>query len=288
MGTHSKNLSKLKGFLKIIRPLNSIMLGFSILVGILISNKQRIYVPLDTLIFAYLSGFTLTGSAMVINDYFDYEIDLINEPKRPLPSGIIKKHEALFFSFLLSIFGVFFSYLNGISTFLIALFAWIMMMLYSSFGKKMGFIGNLMVSSCISLPFIYGGIIVSNLTSSLLFGLIAFLSNTGREVTKGIVDIDGDGKKGIRTIAVNYGAKTAAYFSVILYLSATITSVFPVLFNYVSFWYIPFVLVTDLGLIYISINLIKNYSRENSRKMKNLVLYCMFFGLLGFTAGSIF
>jgi len=160
-------------------------------------------------------------------------------------------------------------------------------MLYSSIGKRMGFIGNIMVSFCIALPFIYGGVLVSNLTPSLLFSLLAFLSNTGREITKGIVDVEGDKKQGIRTIAVLYGVKNAVNLSILLYLSAVISSLLPILLKYVTFWYIPFVLFTDLGLIYISIKLYKDNSRENSRKMKNLVLFCMLSGLIGFALGSI-
>lgn len=280
-------LSRLMGFFKIIRPINSIMLGLAILVGVLISSKNIFSISFSNFFFAFFSGFALTGSAMVINDYFDLDIDLINEPNRPLPSGLIKPKEALLYSILLSILGLIFSFFNGFATLIIAFIAWIIMMFYSSIGKRMGFIGNIMVSFCISLPFIYGGVLVSSLTPSLLFSLLAFLSNTGREITKGIVDIEGDKKQGIRTIAVLYGVKNAAYLSILMYLSAAIASLLPILLKYVTFWYIPFVLFTDLGLIYISINLFKDNSRENSRKMKNLVLFCMLSGLIGFAMGSI-
>ncbi|MBM3291843.1 hypothetical protein FJY84_04110 [Candidatus Bathyarchaeota archaeon] len=280
-------LSRLLGFFKIIRPINSIMLGLAILVGILISSKNIFSISFSNFFFAFFSGFALTGSAMVINDYFDLDIDLINEPNRPLPSGLIKPKEALIYSIVLSILGLISSFFNGLNTLIIASIAWVIMMLYSSIGKRMGFIGNIMVSFCIALPFIYGGVLVSNLTPSLLFSLLAFLSNTGREITKGIVDVEGDKKQGIRTIAVLYGVKNAVNLSILLYLSAVISSLLPILLKYVTFWYIPFVLFTDLGLIYISIKLYKDNSRENSRKMKNLVLFCMLSGLIGFALGSI-
>ena len=34
-----------------------------------------------------MSGPMLTGYTQTINDYFDREIDAINEPNRPIPSG---------------------------------------------------------------------------------------------------------------------------------------------------------------------------------------------------------
>jgi 4-hydroxybenzoate polyprenyltransferase len=53
----------------------------------------------------------------------------------------------------------------------------------------------------------------------------------------------------------------------------------------VSIWFIPFVLVTDIGLIWCSISLIRDPLRENARKIKRFVLYLFIFGLLSFIAG---
>ena len=41
------------------------------------------------------------GAANALNDVVDYEIDKINRPMRPLPSGFVKKRTALFISILL-------------------------------------------------------------------------------------------------------------------------------------------------------------------------------------------
>ena len=35
----------------------------------------------------FMSGPLLTGYTQTINDYYDREIDAINEPNRPIPSG---------------------------------------------------------------------------------------------------------------------------------------------------------------------------------------------------------
>ena len=42
-----------------------------------------------------MSGPLLTGYTQVINDYYDREIDAINEPYRPIPSGKITEQEAI-------------------------------------------------------------------------------------------------------------------------------------------------------------------------------------------------
>ena len=161
------------------------------------------------------------------------------------------------------------------------------MMAYSMWGKRTGFLGNLMVSSCISLPFIYGGLISGKIPASLSFSLLAFLSNTGREITKGIVDIQGDKTAGIRTIAVTRGATRAADIATLFFIGAVASSVIPVYLDLVSFWYIPFVLTTDIGLIMSSYQIIADPSRETSRKIKTRILYLMIIGLIGFAAGSL-
>jgi geranylgeranylglycerol-phosphate geranylgeranyltransferase len=127
----------------------------------------------------------------------------------------------------------------------------------------------------------------SAINHSIIFALIAFLANTGREVTKGIVDVEGDQAMGIRTVAISMGVMTAALVSVVFYLSAVIVSILPLYYGFVSFWYFPFVVVTDIGLIYISFSLIRDSSRENSRRIKNLVRMLMLCGLFGFLVGSL-
>ncbi len=275
------------GFFRILRPVNSVMMGLSILVGVAMAGGFSVGVPLDVLALAFVTGFSLTGSAMVINDYYDREIDAVNEPGRPIPSGDVKPSEAVAYSLGLSAVGLAAAYLTSMQSLAIAVFSWLLMMIYSAWGKRTGFLGNLMVSTCIGLPFVYGGVIAGNTSASLLFSALAFLSNTGREVTKGIVDIEGDGVRGVKTIAVSYGMDKAAYLASAFYMVAAVASILPIMLNKVTWWYMPFVAVTDAGLIYSAVTLLRDHSRETSRKVKNQVLYWMLFGLLAFAAGTL-
>lgn len=280
-------MGRLGGFLRILRPVNSVMMGVGILVGFVVAARFNSTLLLTPLALAFVTGFTLTGSAMVINDYFDREIDDVNEPTRPIPSGDVKPNEAIVYSVALSIVGLTAAYLTSIETLGIAVFSWLVMISYSAWGKRTGFPGNLMVSTCIALPFVYGGVIAGNVSTALLFSLLAFLSNTGREVTKGIVDTEGDKARGVRTIAVSFGSEKAAYLASLFYVVAVAASTAPILLGYVSYWYLPFVAVTDIGLLYGAVMLIRDHSRETSRRVKNQVLYWMLFGLLAFAAGSL-
>lgn len=281
-------MGRLVGFIKIIRPLNSIMMGFGIIVGILVSGRTDLLSFGWTLLYIFSTGFTLTGAAMAINDYFDREIDSVNEPQRPIPSGEVSPMEAIGLTIAFSLIGLLAAWLTCFYCFLVALFSWVIMVAYSAWGKRTGLLGNLMVSICISLPFMYGGLLAENLLASTIFSSIAFLTNTGREINKGIVDIRGDRVSDIDTVAVSHGPAFAAKLAAFFYSTAVSISFIPYLWDMVSIWYLPFVLVTDLILVYGSYSILTKPNREVSRKTKNIVLYGMLSGLVGFALGSIF
>jgi geranylgeranylglycerol-phosphate geranylgeranyltransferase len=275
-------------YLEIMRPFNSGMVGLAIIISAVITGGLGIINHVVLIILSFITGFTISGASMTINDYYDREIDAINEPKRPIPSGRISPKGAIIFTVILSIIGLASSFLISLWAFTTAVIAWMLMMSYSIWGKKRGLLGNLMVSTCIALPFIYGGLLSGKVLSSLSFSLIAFLSNMGREIVKGVVDIAGDKTAGVRTVAVVYGASMAANIATLFFLAAVASSAVPVYLHLVSYWYVPFVLITDAGLILSSYHIVMDPSRKNSREIKNRILYLMIVGLIGFAAGSLF
>ena len=282
-------MGKLSGYLRLMRPVNCLMMGFAVIVGSVLASSNILNNLWQNLIYGFLTGFVLTAASMTINDYCDSEIDAINEPNRPIPSGLIKPKEALIFAFLLTAIGFMFAYLTCMFCFAIAIIAWTMFVIYTTFGKRSGLPGNFLVSACVTIPFIYGSVAAINKIelNVLIFVSIVFLSNTGREITKGIVDVQGDKAQNIKTLAVRYGEKTAAVVAALFYLSAIFLSFAPWLLGLVSFWFIPLVAVTDFGLAASSLMLLKNYSRENARKIKNTVLFWFIFGLLAFFVGVL-
>jgi geranylgeranylglycerol-phosphate geranylgeranyltransferase len=281
-------MSKLGAYLLIIRPVNCLMMGFAVIVGSVLASSNASAFLWPKLIFGYTTGFALTAGSMAVNDYYDREIDSINEPNRPIPSGLIKPNEALAFAFFLSLIGFAAAYLASTLSVLIAAVAWMIFTTYTTVGKRSGLLGNFLVSMCVAIPFVYGSVMVTAAVqlNVLIFVSMVFLSNTGREVTKGIVDIQGDRKQNVRTLAVRFGEKTAAIAAALFYVSATLLSPIPVLLNLVSFWFIPLVAITDIGLVVSSFALLKDHSRENSRRIKRIVLLWFIIGLLAFLIGA--
>lgn len=274
-------------FLKLIRLPNCIMMGVAVITGIVIASKGNIVnIDVPQIIIGFLAGFFLTGFSMIFNDYWDREIDAINDPTRPIPSGKIKPREAIIYASIFFSLGIILSLTINEYCLIMAILFSTISILYTTWGKRTGLLGNLMVSSCVVAPFLYGGAIVQKIDFVLwIFILMVFLSNTAREITKGIVDIEGDRTYGVETIAVRYGAKVAAFISAILYLSAISLSLLPILWKLVSIGYVILVIVADVGFIYSTIFLLKNPNKENAKKAKNEVLVWMFLGLLAFLLG---
>jgi len=281
---------RLDAFLRLMRPVNCLMMGFAVVVGAaLVGENVFSWDALVLLFLGFFVGFFLTGASMVVNDIVDREIDAVNEPERPIPSGAVSLRQAQVFAIFLCVVGFALGMATNLESFFVAVVALLVTVIYVVWGKRTGLFGNFLVSGCVVIPFIYGTFVVGREfgEASLVCVVIVFLSNTGREVTKGIVDVEGDMQKNVRTIAVRFGSWVAAVVAAVFYVSAVVLSVLPWKLALVSFWFVPFVLICDFGLIVASILLVRDFSRENARRVKNLVLLCLVFGLFAFLAGTV-
>ena len=87
-------------YIEILRPGNALMGAISIVLVALIDKTFTLPVLL-----AKIAVFFETAAGNVINDYFDYNIDLINKPERPIPSGRISLKNGRNYGYLLFLAG---------------------------------------------------------------------------------------------------------------------------------------------------------------------------------------
>ena len=272
--------------LSLIRPINSFMIGLAVVVGIAIGSPDMLFSRLT--IYGFITGFSISSHSMIINDIYDIEIDKVNQPERPLAKQIISINSALSLSLILLLIGLtsslIISYSNIIITAIFSFLSWF----YNIWGKKQGIIGNSIVASSMSIPFIFGGVITGNI--SLLvwsISLIAFLSGMGREIIKTIADVEGDKIKGIKSVSIQFGPRNAMLVACGFIIISILISFIPVYLNLIQIYYIPLLILTDLILIYSVFLLSKNYSKSESLKVKKYILYAMLFGLITFLANSM-
>ena len=278
----------LQRLLTLIRPINSIMIGFAVLVGIIITNPSLVFSEFSFV--GFLIGFFISSYSMVINDIYDIDIDKINRPDRPLPSSQVTLNEAKLFSVFLLFIGISLSiisiirYDSSILIFFITIFFSFISWLYSYNLKKRGLIGNFIVAISMTIPFIFGGIIINGFTNVLLlsFSTIAFLSGLGREIVKTICDVKGDKSKHVNTISVTLGVSNAAKLGGFLILCAVLVSIIPFVLGSVDPIYFIFLILPNSLMLYSSLKIIFDHSESSAYRIKNLLLMGMLLGLLGF------
>lgn len=282
-----KLLKSTYDYILLIRPINSIMMGLAVIIGEItaLNGIPRIF----EIIFGFLVGFFLTASSMVLNDIVDIEIDKINMPNRPIAAGRISINTAKRYAIIIMMLGLIFSALLSINAILIAISALIISILYNFKGKRTGFLGNVMVAYCVAIPFLFGGIAVSNTINEkiLIFFTLALLTTTGREIIKGIADVEGDIKKDIKTLALMYGKRKASIIAVLFYMIAIAITPIPIIMRIVGIWYLVLITIVNIGFIYSSLKILRRQDKETSMEVKKESLFWMLLALLAFLLDGI-
>lgn len=279
---------KLKAFIELTRPPNGILMFIAVLAGVALSDMKNITLPEALL--SLLTAYTLNGSSMGFNDYFDIEVDKVNAPTRPIPSGIISPKEAVILSSILASIGIISATLTSTGCLVVAVSSFLAALLYNAKLKRLGILGNIVVSLVVAAPFIYGSVLSDGYVSTRLLTFIApvILSNTGREVIKGISDVEGDSLRRVESIARVYGRKTAGKLGAVLYILAVVISPLPYLLHLVSWIYIPIVIVVDAGFIYSAVSIVRRADESTALRVKNQTLIWMLIALIAFITGSLF
>ncbi|MFZ3077167.1 MAG: UbiA family prenyltransferase [Candidatus Aenigmatarchaeota archaeon] len=230
---------------------------------------------------AAIAAFLICGGGNAINDYFDYKIDKINMPKRPLPSGRISRKSALYLFWIVSAVGLALSYLVNHAFLAIALFNFIISSLYAWKLKRTVikgiFVAYLGSSAFISAPFISG--FPSSLLSSalLLLILISFFGTLSRQLLMDIRDMEGDKKAGAKTIPLIFGKKTTKIIASAFLLLAASLLVAPYLQKMVSVYY----LVLAVPAIALSLYAIIQEPKRGERTIKMATFLVLFAFLVG-------
>lgn len=286
---------KIYSYLRLIRPVNCFMMGLAVYIGLAVALGRFPGLELLKLILlSSTTGFSLCGAAMAINDYYDFPVDRVNAPDRPLPSGLISPREAIGLTVFLALLGLASATVISPVCLMYASLFFGLAYLYSWKLKKTGLLGNLSVSFCVAAPFMYGGLAgltwikklnFESILPLTLFSTMAFLANTGREVVKGLADVEGDKAYGVMTVAVKRGLRYAARLASSFQLTAVSLSLITPILSEIAYLYYPPILLADFGFLYSSIKLILDPSKTTALKVKNQILIWMLLGLIGFLAG---
>src|SRR6266542_6558459 len=236
---------KLKGIIQIFRSELPFAAGICVVLGEIVALGK--FPPIRELTLGFLCGFFISGSAIVLNDYFDLEVDKVNAPDRPLPSGLITRWEAILLTALATLVGLAASLALGFPSFILCTIFWLIGFLYNWKFKEAGLSGNLMVSSSVGITFILGGIAVGEPWNKIVwcFALIAFFVDLGEEIAGDAMDMAGDQKRNSKSIAIRHGRKFALALSGLFFGMVILISLVPILFHWLGISYLIMIFITD-------------------------------------------
>ena len=219
------NLWKLR--LQLMKPVTWIPLIWGVICGAAASGNYQW--KLDHLAASVacmvMSGPLLAGFTQTINDYYDREIDAINEPYRPIPSGAIPLNQVKLQIWLLLLAGLGLAY--GLDlwadhttpvVFLLALGGSLVSYIYSAPPLKLkqnGWLGNYALgASYIALPWWAGQALFGQLTwATALLTLAYSLAGLGIAVVNDFKSIEGDRALGLQSLPVVFGIQRASWIS---------------------------------------------------------------------------
>ncbi|MFP4655504.1 MAG: geranylgeranylglycerol-phosphate geranylgeranyltransferase [Methanohalobium sp.] len=281
----------MRAYIQLIRYGNCTMAAIAAVIGVFIAFNILYTSSLD-LSFVYNSitvfivVFFVTGAGNAINDYFDYEIDVINKPSRPIPSGKIELSKAFSFSLALFISGIIIAFTINWITGLISLFNSLVLIYYAKTLKRKAFFGNLSIGYLTGSTFLFGGAVygISGLYALLILFVLATLATISREIVKDIEDIKGDEMERANTLPIQVGVQKSVYIAALIGLVAIISSPLPYFQSLLNTRFLYIVALADVFFIMaISEIILQNNASMSSKLFK----IAMMFALISFIAGSL-
>jgi chlorophyll synthase len=213
--------------LQLMKPVTWIPLIWGVLCGAAASGGFHWRWPdvLASLAGMLMSGPLLAGYTQTLNDYYDREIDAINEPYRPIPSGAIPLGQVKAQILLLLAAGLAVAW--GLDRWaghrypvllMLALGGSFVSFIYSAPPLKLkqnGWLGNYALgASYIALPWWAGQALFGQLTwATALLTLAYSLAGLGIAVVNDFKSVEGDRAMGLQSLPVVFGTQRASWIS---------------------------------------------------------------------------
>ena len=272
-----------------------VFLGAIVALGELPTGKLAVITTLQA-----ISVLCFMASWNALNDIFDLEIDKINRPDRPLPSGSISVSSAKIVTsvmmvtslicMLLAWFTVdsmgheFSDWAPSLVIWIIALFLLANYEFPNSLRlKDRGLPGNIAISISVGLVAVFGaaGVLQPYNHRAWSLFLVGVFYNTSREVVKDIEDMEGD--EGRNTLAMRVGADSARTTAWVLSLLALAAVIMPLAFEVFPPLHVVLTIPAVISLMLVKSKLLNSEDHEASSLLKKSMTLC----LAAFLASSL-
>lgn len=217
-------------YLKLMRPANIITAFADILAGASIVAGGLVVFYSGDLYLLLLATAGLYGGGVVLNDYFDAEIDQQERPERPIPSGQVTKNKALTLGVVLFLIGIAASFLVNVVSGILAVAIAVLATAYDAKGKHIDWIGPINMGLCRGLNLLLGMSILPAITAQnwyLLFIPVIYIAAI-TSISKG--EVTGSTRKPLYVAAffyllviaaivyLGYESEASDFFSTVLFV----------------------------------------------------------------------
>jgi chlorophyll synthase len=208
-----------------------------------------------------LCGPMVCGASQVVNDWYDRDVDRINEPHRPIPSGRVTGRWGLYIAIIWTILSLVVASGLGTIGLITAAVGLLLAWAYSAPPvrlKQNGWWGNAAVAACYEgLPWFTGAAIMAAAFPDSTILLIALLYSVGAHGIMTLNDfksIVGDRTLGIRSLPAQLGVTTAARLACALMIGPQL-----IVIALLYYWQLPAYATAVLALTVLQLALMRRF-----------------------------
>jgi 4-hydroxybenzoate polyprenyltransferase len=239
-----------------------------------IQNLQAFLVIISTILTA--------AAGYVINDIFDIEEDLINNPEKRIIARHITPKNGHIFYFILAAASIITGFFAGYTMLILVVVIGILLYFYSSDIKGEILWGNLLVAFMSgAVVFIADMGVFTRYTGYFAeFSLFAFLITVPREIVKDIEDIEGDKAQDYKTFPIVFGEIKSTRLAII-FMVMVIAELIYLMVTEGNLWYNLYsIILVIIPTIFIIYKLIIARDKVDFSQLSRWIKWLMLSGLL--------
>ena len=213
----------------------------------------------------------------LINAFYDFEKDMINQPEKTYFDRLVSKRSCLNIYMLCNVFGLLIAYLISNKILLFSAILISVLWIYSHKLRKKVLLGEISASLLLISLFLGLGILNHKFDLTLaIFSTYIFTIDLTREIVKKMISLKGDLIVGEKSIPIYFGIKNCKYIIFFLMISSmvAILTLLPIIiYKPFSYYFIVAFLI-----IWISIYLL-HFAKNKSQYEKINSIYKLLLGL---------
>jgi geranylgeranylglycerol-phosphate geranylgeranyltransferase len=246
---------RVRGLFELTRAGNAVAAGGLTFVGAVVAVDVTAPGQHGAVTAAVAATVLATAAGNAVNDYFDRDVDAVNDPDRPIPRGAVTPRGALGFSGLLFAGATVAALTLPAPALAIAVVNLLALLAYTELFKGRPGAGNALVAYLGGSTFLFGGAAVAGtdpdaLAATGALAALAALSTFSREVVKDVEDVAGDRAEGLRTLPIVVGERRALVVAAVALAVAVAASPLPYVLGVFGLPYLVAVLPGDAVMLY--------------------------------------